>query len=59
MKVNVSLFSIPTLGTASSCGTSLNAGEKLEIARQLEKLGVDIIEAGFPITSRVTLRPCD
>jgi len=34
-----------------AAGTSLNAGEKLEIARQLEKLGVDIIEAGFPITS--------
>jgi 2-isopropylmalate synthase len=34
-----------------SPGISLNAGEKLEIARQLARLGVDIIEAGFPITS--------
>ncbi|MDN4185644.1 MAG: 2-isopropylmalate synthase [Dehalococcoides mccartyi] len=34
-----------------AAGASLNAQEKLEIARQLEKLGVDIIEAGFPITS--------
>ncbi|MEM7577808.1 MAG: 2-isopropylmalate synthase [Planctomycetota bacterium] len=34
-----------------SPGASLNHGEKIEIARQLEKLGVDIIEAGFPITS--------
>ena len=34
-----------------SPGASLNHGEKVEIARQLEKLGVDIIEAGFPITS--------
>ena len=34
-----------------AAGTSLNAQEKLEIARQLETLGVDIIEAGFPITS--------
>ncbi len=32
-------------------GASLNSAEKLEIARQLEKLGVDIIEAGFPISS--------
>ena len=32
-------------------GGSLNIGEKLEIARQLEKLGVDVIEAGFPISS--------
>lgn len=34
-----------------SPGASLNRAEKLEIARQLEALGVDIIEAGFPITS--------
>ena len=34
-----------------SPGISLNAGEKLEIAQQLARLGVDIIEAGFPIAS--------
>ena len=34
-----------------AAGTSLNPKEKLEIAKQLERLGVDIIEAGFPITS--------
>jgi 2-isopropylmalate synthase len=34
-----------------SPGASLNVEEKLVIARQLERLGVDIIEAGFPITS--------
>ena len=34
-----------------SPGISLNAKEKLEIAQQLARLGVDIIEAGFPITS--------
>jgi 2-isopropylmalate synthase len=32
-------------------GASLNVNEKLKIAFQLEKLGVDIIEAGFPRTS--------
>lgn len=32
-------------------GISLNVKEKLEIARQLEKLSVDVIEAGFPIAS--------
>ena len=32
-------------------GASLNRAEKLEIARQLAKLRVDIIEAGFPIAS--------
>src|SRR5437762_7226660 len=34
-----------------SPGISLNKQEKLEIAHQLARLGVDIIEAGFPITS--------
>jgi len=34
-----------------AAGGTLNVQEKLEIARQLEKLGVDIIEAGFPVTS--------
>src|ERR1700735_505308 len=34
-----------------SPGISLNKTEKLEIAHQLARLGVDIIEAGFPITS--------
>jgi 2-isopropylmalate synthase len=35
-----------------AAGGSLNVQEKLEIARQLEKLGVDVIEAGFPVTSQ-------
>jgi 2-isopropylmalate synthase len=35
-----------------SPGASLNHNEKLEIARALDQLGVDIIEAGFPITSQ-------
>ena len=34
-----------------SPGATLTSSEKLEIARQLAKLGVDIIEAGFPIAS--------
>ncbi len=34
-----------------SPGASMNTEEKLEIARQLVRLGVDIIEAGFPISS--------
>lgn len=32
-------------------GVNLNLSEKLEIARQLEAMGVDIIEAGFPAAS--------
>ncbi|MDA8229416.1 MAG: 2-isopropylmalate synthase, partial [Desulfitobacterium hafniense] len=34
-----------------SLGITLNVREKLEIGRQLVKLGVDIIEAGFPASS--------
>jgi len=34
-----------------SPGASMNIDEKLRIARQLQKLNVDIIEAGFPIAS--------
>ncbi|MDR2144140.1 MAG: 2-isopropylmalate synthase [Treponema sp.] len=32
-------------------GCSMNSQEKLEVAKRLEKLGVDVIEAGFPISS--------
>lgn len=34
-----------------SPGVSLNTDEKLQIARQLAKMGVDVIEAGFPVSS--------
>lgn len=33
-------------------GFSMTAAEKLRMARQLEQLGVDVIEAGFPISSQ-------
>ncbi|MDP2921743.1 MAG: 2-isopropylmalate synthase [Candidatus Omnitrophota bacterium] len=35
-----------------SPGASLDSHSKIEIARQLERLGVDVIEAGFPIASK-------
>ncbi len=34
-----------------SAGASMNAAEKMKIALQLEKLRVDVIEAGFPVSS--------
>src|SRR3954453_9147721 len=34
-----------------SPGASMNLAEKLEIAHALQELGVDVIEAGFPIAS--------
>ena len=33
-------------------GFSMNTAEKLRLARRLETLGVDVIEAGFPIASK-------
>lgn len=41
-----------TLRDGEQCpGASLNKKEKLEIARQLALLNVDVIEAGFPVAS--------
>jgi len=34
-----------------AAGAALSVQDKLDIARQLEKLGIDVIEAGFPISS--------
>ena len=41
-----------------SPGFHLDANSKLTIARQLEKLGVDVIEAGFPISSPGDFESC-
>ncbi|MDX2159845.1 MAG: 2-isopropylmalate synthase [bacterium] len=49
---NVVVFFDTTLRDGEqSPGATLSSAEKLEIARQLAKLGVDIIEAGFPAAS--------
>ncbi|MCX5666723.1 MAG: 2-isopropylmalate synthase, partial [Candidatus Omnitrophica bacterium] len=41
-----------TLRDGEQCpGASLNINEKVEIAKQLAALGVDVIEAGFPVSS--------
>jgi 2-isopropylmalate synthase len=47
----VILFDTTLRDGEQSPGISLNATEKLEIAQQLARLGVDVIEAGFPIAS--------
>ncbi len=47
----VQIFDTTLRDGEQSPGISLNATEKLEIAHQLARLGVDIIEAGFPIAS--------
>ncbi len=47
----VKIFDTTLRDGEQSPGISLNKQEKVEIAGQLARLGVDVIEAGFPITS--------
>lgn len=48
---SVLIFDTTLRDGEQSPGATLNVEEKLEIARQLSRLGVDICEAGFPIAS--------
>jgi len=47
----VTIFDTTLRDGEQSPGASLTSAEKLEIARQLARLGVDVIEAGFPAAS--------
>ncbi len=51
MSEKVIVFDTTLRDGEQSPGASLTMHEKVEIARQLDKLGVDVIEAGFPISS--------
>jgi len=51
MSRKIFIFDTTLRDGEQSPGASLNAAEKMEIARQLAKLNVDIIEAGNPISS--------
>jgi 2-isopropylmalate synthase len=48
----VRIFDTTLRDGEQSPGFSMNTAEKIRLARQLELLGVDVIEAGFPISSR-------
>ncbi len=50
-KETVLIFDTTLRDGEQSPGATLNVDEKVEIARQLSRLGVDICEAGFPIAS--------
>ncbi len=50
-KMQVHIFDTTLRDGEQVPGCKLNADEKIEIALRLEALGVDIIEAGFPISS--------
>ncbi|MBC8448401.1 MAG: 2-isopropylmalate synthase [Chloroflexi bacterium] len=47
----VKIYDATLYGGGQSPGASLNIGEKLEIARLLEQMEVDVIQAGFPASS--------
>jgi 2-isopropylmalate synthase len=49
---SVRIFDTTLRDGEQSPGFSMNTAEKIRLARQLAALGVDVIEAGFPIASR-------
>lgn len=51
MDDRVLIFDTTLRDGEQSAGAAMTVDEKVEIARQLEKLNVDVIEAGFPISS--------
>ncbi len=51
MKDQVKIFDTTLRDGEQSPGATMNVAEKVRLAQQLEKLNVDIIEAGFPISS--------
>ena len=51
MSEKVYIFDTTLRDAEQTPGAALNLEEKLEIAKHLAKLNVDIIEAGFPVSS--------
>ena len=47
----ITIFDTTLRDGEQSPGCSMNVQEKVRLARQLDRLGVDVIEAGFPIAS--------
>jgi isopropylmalate/citramalate/homocitrate synthase-like protein len=52
METRIRIFDTTLRDGEQTPGISLTAEEKVKIARQLDKLGVDAVEAGFPIASK-------
>ena len=48
MSTRILIFDTTLRDGEQSPGATMNTQEKLLVAKQLEKLGVDVIEAGFP-----------
>ena len=56
MMVNVRIFDTTLRDGEQTLGVSLSPDQKLAIAKKLDELGVDAIEAGFPVISEGELR---
>jgi len=50
-RARITIFDTTLRDGEQSPGCSMNQQEKLRLAQQLDRLGVDVIEAGFPIAS--------
>jgi 2-isopropylmalate synthase len=50
-RAKITVFDTTLRDGEQSPGCSMNTQEKMRMARQLDRLGVDVIEAGFPIAS--------
>jgi len=50
-RARITIFDTTLRDGEQSPGSSMNPQEKLRLARQLDRLGVDVMEAGFPIAS--------
>ena len=50
-RARITVFDTTLRDGEQSPGCSMNVPEKLRMAHQLDRLGVDVIEAGFPIAS--------
>ena len=50
-RARITIFDTTLRDGEQSPGCSMNVQEKLRVAHQLDRLGVDVIEAGFPIAS--------
>lgn len=53
----VKIFDTTLRDGEQSPGCTMNTEEKIAVARQLHRLGVDIIEAGFPVSSGGRMMP--
>ena len=58
MSEKIHIFDTTLRDGEQAPGSSLETEEKIEIAKQLSKLNVDVIEAGFPVSSKAQYKAC-